>query len=195
MRKLIKVLSTLLAKRPQTFWAAQRCYRREKGLTRASLWLGGEVCWVKCSQTETGWADTSHTYCAKWHSSKCKRYTRNKSGAKRKSCTDYSSKLFPLWCRKRLFEKLSRSTKSYRITQNLILSELLFYLYVKNISKNHFWLTLSVVKVHLDSFENVGWGDDKCDVAAFSDHCSYESFQIKPIKYMFRIQFLFIDIL
>ena len=89
------------------------------------------------------------------------------------------------------FEKLLRSTKLGRIAQSPVSRELLSYL--KDIRKK-LLLTLPVVEIHLDPFENVCQDDVNKNVAATPHNGRYQSLKVKSVKNVLCVKFLFIDV-
>ena len=56
-------------------------------------------------------------------------------------------------------------------------------------------LTLPIIEVHLDPFENVSKNDINEYVAATSNHCSDQRLQIKSVKNMLGVKFFLINVL
>jgi hypothetical protein len=55
-------------------------------------------------------------------------------------------------------------------------------------------LTLAIIEVHLDPFENVGADYIQRDVAATTYHGRDQGLQIKSVKYVLCVQFFLVDI-
>ena len=56
-------------------------------------------------------------------------------------------------------------------------------------------LTLPIIEVHLDPFENVRKNDVNEYVAATSNHGSDQCLQVKSVEYMLGVKFFLINIL